>query len=243
MTFRRKKLGQNFLFDSKYVKIISTHVINLKPFSILEIGSGNGIITEELCKMCNRVISYEIDEDLFEDTRLKLSKFDNLDLVLGDGFNFKGEYDVFVSNLPYSQSRRFIHWASGEKFRASIITVQQEFFDKINSDIKSKTYRAITVLAKTAFNIIPLEIIPNTSFYPSPKVQSRILLLTRKRIINPEMKNLLIKLFTYKGKTIRSTLNSLNINAELSEKQMLMRVGHIDPEGMFSIAEQILNST
>ena len=61
MTLRQKKLGQNFLTDSKYVKIISNHIMALKPASILEIGSGTGIITKELCRICDHVISYEID--------------------------------------------------------------------------------------------------------------------------------------------------------------------------------------
>ena len=187
MTLRQKKLGQNFLTDSKYVKIISNHIMALKPASILEIGSGTGIITKELCRICDHVISYEIDIDLFEKTSFNLSKFNNLNLVLGDGFNFKGDYDVFVSNLPYSKSRQFINWASGEKFRAAIVTVQKEFFDKITSNIGGKNYRAVTVLSNITFDIMPLEIIPNTSFYPPPKVQSQIILLTRKRIISDEI--------------------------------------------------------
>ena len=243
MTLRQKKLGQNFLTDSKYVKIISNHIMALKPSSILEIGSGTGIITKELCRICDHVISYEIDIDLFEKTSFNLSKFNNLDLVLGDGFNFKGDYDVFVSNLPYSKSRQFINWASGEKFRAAIVTVQKEFFDKITSNIGCKNYRAVTVLSNITFDIMPLEIIPNTSFYPPPKVQSQIILLTRKRIISDKMKNLLITLFTYRGKTVQSTLNNLSINAELSEKQMLMRIGYMSPEEMFVLLKQILNST
>ena len=61
--------------------------------------------------------------------------------------------------------------------------------------------------------------------------------------ISDEMKNLLITLFTYRGKTVQSALNNLNINAELSEKQMLMRIGYMSPEEMFVLLKQILNST
>jgi 16S rRNA (adenine1518-N6/adenine1519-N6)-dimethyltransferase len=53
-------------------------------------------------------VSIETDEELYSDAILKFSKIPNLELMYGDGFAEDIDFSVFVSNLPYSESKRAI---------------------------------------------------------------------------------------------------------------------------------------
>ncbi|WP_320416611.1 hypothetical protein [Candidatus Nitrosotenuis chungbukensis] len=46
----------------------------------------------------------------YSDAQEEFSNLANLELVHGDGFKSDVEFTVFVSNLPYSQSRKAIEW-------------------------------------------------------------------------------------------------------------------------------------
>ena len=74
----RKKWGQNFLVDSNLLKKIA-HTINPKSDNcILEIGPGEGALSEKIFPIVKEMVGVEIDPLLIE----KLKKHDKLkDLV------------------------------------------------------------------------------------------------------------------------------------------------------------------
>ena len=51
-----------------------------KDENVCEAGTGNGILTNELCKYGKSVISFEIDSQIFEKAKPKLFSFPNLRL-------------------------------------------------------------------------------------------------------------------------------------------------------------------
>ena len=54
-------MGQHFLVDKNIIKkIIEVSNINANDV-IYEVGSGNGVLTNELCKLSKFVYSFEID--------------------------------------------------------------------------------------------------------------------------------------------------------------------------------------
>jgi len=62
-----KKLGQNFLFDSEYLRKIVENCPITPDTVIIEIGSGYGSLTNYLAETnCQKVISYEKDKRLFD---------------------------------------------------------------------------------------------------------------------------------------------------------------------------------
>ena len=66
----KKKYGQNFIKDTSIVeKIVENSMID-ECSTIIEIGPGDGILTEVLVRTKAFVIAYEIDTDL----KLKLEK-------------------------------------------------------------------------------------------------------------------------------------------------------------------------
>ena len=106
----KKKLGQNFLNSKLIAKFIVDSAKISKNDVVYEIGIGKGILTPFLCKQSKNVISVEKDQRLYEETLAKFSEIKNLKIIHGDGFKQKEKFDIFVSNLPYSESKKAIQW-------------------------------------------------------------------------------------------------------------------------------------
>src|SRR5437867_7092887 len=109
-----KALGQNMLVDCRVLgRIVEAAHIG-KGETVLEAGTGQGILTAELCKSAKRVISYEVDKKLYQQAQERL-QFQDLKLVNADLFKTTDlRFDVFVSNLPYSRSRDAFEWLAAE---------------------------------------------------------------------------------------------------------------------------------
>ena len=71
MHIPKKSLGQNFLLDHNLLKKIVSN-INIKNKNIIEIGSGTGLLTNEIIKQNpKKLILLEKDNSLYEKLRLK----------------------------------------------------------------------------------------------------------------------------------------------------------------------------
>ena len=106
----KKKYGQNFLIDKNILKKIS-NLIPSNDLTILEIGPGNGKLTDEIIfKNPSKLTLIEVDKDLFETliTKYAKCKFINiinkniLDINIDDG------YKLVISNLPYNISSQIL---------------------------------------------------------------------------------------------------------------------------------------
>lgn len=212
--------------------------------TVLEAGTGQGILTAELCKAARHVVSYEVDSKLYRKAReqlLLLSQFKNLELVNADLFKTKDVhfFDVFVSNLPYSQSRDALEWLSMQKFDRAIVMVQEEFADKLTARPgSSKNYRAISVLTAHCFAIEKLFKVRRQSFEPQPKVESAIIKIIPINTITREMVKSINLLFSKRNKKAASVAAKAGIvNANYGSK----RIDELEPRDLVKIAESISN--
>ena len=102
MRSRRKLLSQNFLHDKGLVqKLVQRSSIG-KNDTVLEIGPGKGIITEQLLMAANHTLGIELDPYLCRYLTSRLPK-SNLTLFKGDFLSFplpQTNYKVFA-NLPF----------------------------------------------------------------------------------------------------------------------------------------------
>ncbi len=235
----RRRLGQHFLRDPYYAELMSSTATAAKASDVLELGTGTGILTDALCKRCRFVTSYEKDEDLYEQARVALAGYKNLRLVHGDGFKDEGEYDGFVSSLPYSESRRFVSWSASKHFKVAVVVVQEEFAEKLLAPVGGAKYRAVSVIARSCFDISLLRTIPAQVFEPPPKVNSSLLLLLRRRTLSRKVGSWVFRLFGYRGKTVSSTLKHLRLDPSLAGNSLNSRIGWIDAEEMYKLAENI----
>lgn len=228
---KRQRLGQHFLISQNIAKSIVDSANISNDEIVLEIGTGEGILTPLLCSKAKKVISIEADKSLFENAKLRFSSLENLELVYGDGFSTKKKFDVFVSNLPYSQSRKAIEWLIQQQFSRAIVMVQKEFAKKLTSN---REKRAITILANHGLEIEPIMDVSKRNFRPEPKVDSIVLRLTKKATIHQNMINTINKLFSYKRKTLKNILKEFDLDNSSSK-----RLEELSGDEIIQIANQI----
>ena len=221
-------------------KILSAAYIG-KDEIVLEVGTGQGILTAELCKYAKQVISYEIDINLYRKVQEQqlLSRFKNLRLVNADLFKTKGPhfFDVFVSNLPYSRSRDAVEWLSTQKFDRAIIMVQEEFADKLVARPGSKNYRAISALAAHCFATEKLFKVRRESFEPQPKVESSLIRIIPINTITREVIRNINLLFSRRNKKASSVAaqTGMIIDANYGSK----KIDELEPSDIVRMAQWI----
>jgi 16S rRNA (adenine1518-N6/adenine1519-N6)-dimethyltransferase len=221
-------------------KILSAACIG-KDEIVLEAGTGQGILTAELCKYAKQVISYEIDVNLYrkvqEQQQLLLSRFRNLQLVNADLFKTKDPhfFDVFVSNLPYSRSRDAIEWLSTQKFDRAILMVQEEFAYKLAARPDSKNYRAISALAAHCFAIEKLIKVRRESFEPKPKVESSIIRIIPINTITREVVRNIHLLFSRRNKKASSVAAEIGIIVDANYGSK--KIDELEPRDLVRMAE------
>jgi 16S rRNA (adenine1518-N6/adenine1519-N6)-dimethyltransferase len=204
----KRSLGQHFLVDKNVIKkIMELSKINDNDI-VYEIGSGNGDLTNELCKLSKFVYSFEIDPYYYFYCKKNL-KHDNLKLLNKDGFNTEiFNFDVFFSSLPYYESRRAIFWLCQKNFKKGIILLQREFVEKLLAPSGNKNYRAISVISQYRFSIDILLSVPRTSFTPAPRVDSVLIEIIPKA---PQLPKNIINniqfLFSFRKKNISFLLD------------------------------------
>ena len=228
---RRHRLGQHFLQSKNIAKTIVESAQITSKDTVLEIGTGPGILTPLLCEKAKSVISIEADEKLYSDAILKFSKIPNLEIMFGDGFESDLDFDIFVSNLPYSQSKRAIEWLAQKKFKIAVIMVQQEFAEKLMA--KNREIHAISVVADYSFDISKIVKVGKNNFLPPPKVDSLVLQLRPKKQITEKLIDSIEKLFSQRRKTITNIAKSFGKSIK-SDK----RIEELSPDEIIKIAKQ-----
>jgi ribosomal RNA small subunit methyltransferase A len=230
-----RALGQHLLVSDEIAdKIVSEAMISTSD-KVVEIGTGEGILTRKLAEKAIWVRTYEIDPEMCHKAKRLLADLKNVDLVCKDAFLESPEFDVCVTSLPYSESRRFLKWVSTKQgFKRIVAIVQKEFADKMTSRPRLESYRAVSVMAQLSFVIEPLAGIQRNVFSPPPRVSSELLRLTplasspffdRQRLL------LLNRLFSNRRKTLSAALHKmggkLSIEASIPFKK---RVEALTPE-------------
>lgn len=246
---QKKSYGQHFLIDKEIInKIIELSNIGTKDI-VYEVGSGDGVLTNELCKISKFVYSFEIDSFYYSLCKRKLYH-DNLTLLNSDGFNndLTIDFDVFFSSLPYYESRRAFSWLCQKSFKKGILLLQREFVEKLLTLPGGKNYRAISMLSQYRFSIKALLDVHSSSFYPKPKVDSVLIEivpktfpLTKKTIDNIQFifslrKKNISFLINYFNKSDMHNYGALDID-KLKEK----KIGQLSVEQLYELVSFLNN--
>ena len=230
---KRKLLGQHFLNSKSIAELIVKEAEISKNDVVFEIGTGPGILIPLLCENAQKVISVDADEKLIKKARLNFSKFDNLVLKSGDGFNQKDVFSIFVSNLPYSKSKDAIEWLAQNSFSHGVIMVQKEFAEKLLAT--SKNRRAISIIATYTLDIEKISVVGKNNFSPPPKVDSVILKISKKTTMDKKLISLINDLFSYRRKTVKNILKQFNKQSTIEK-----RIDDLSGDEIVNLAKQIL---
>ncbi len=224
----KKKFGQNFLKDKNIIKKI-VNLIDLKSDDlVIEIGTGSGVLTEEIEKEC-KVISYEIDKDLeeflndkFKDKNVLLINDDFLKRDVKKDLEKEKYNNLYViANLPYYITTPIINKLIEEKVDVEkmVLMVQKEVGDRFSASINTKDYSSITVFLNYYFKIKKEFVVSKNLFYPLPKIDSVIISLTKNDIYKSKNEeafmNLIRDSFRQKRKTLKNNLKEYNFDKVL----------------------------
>lgn len=233
---KTRALGQHFLADRTVLaRIIDAAAIKSDEV-VCEAGTGNGILTKELCKTAEKVISFEVDRALFRKMQETLV-FPNLEIKNMDLFKINSlEFDVFVSNLPYSRSRDAFQWLATKDFKRAVVMLQKEFVDKIMAAPGDRNYRAITVVSSHCFRIERLFNVDRNSFEPPPSVDSEVIRLYPVHRISTDMIRKVNLLFSQRNKKASSMAAKYGANnTEFGER----RIDQLAPDEIISLLKSM----
>ena len=79
-----KALGQNFIIDPYVCPRMADSLESDGSIGVIEIGTGVGVLTKELCRVAKKVVALELDKRLLPVLEETLGEFDNFEVVNAD---------------------------------------------------------------------------------------------------------------------------------------------------------------
>lgn len=220
-----KNYGQNFLVDENIVNSIVDSANITKNDLIIEIGPGLGTLSSALIEKAGKLICIELDKKMLDILNDRFALYNNFELinddvlkvdlnsVINENLNVLKSAKV-VANLPYYITTPIIMKLLENHLNLESITVmvQKEVAERLTEVPGGKNSGAITYSINYYTEPSLITNVPNTSFIPSPKVDSSVINL--KLLDSPKVKPLnedlffkIIKTaFLQKRKTLLNTL-------------------------------------
>ena len=227
----RKRFGQNFLTDQGVITAIARAIAPSVNDNIVEIGPGQGALTDALFDSGCAINAIEIDRDL--QSRLRVMFF-NRQLTLHNADALKFDFSELsktandlrvVGNLPYNISTPLIFKLLENLglIKDMHFMLQKEVVDRLAAVPGTKAWGRVSVMTQIDCEVESLFEVPPEAFFPSPKVQSAIVRITPKSESNrPEcsrrqLSKLVYLAFAQRRKTLRNNLKDVIADSSIEE--------------------------
>jgi 16S rRNA (adenine1518-N6/adenine1519-N6)-dimethyltransferase len=245
----RKRFGQHWLHsDAVMSQIVSAGALT-EGDHVLEIGPGQGALTQRLLNTPAQVLAVEIDRDLclrlseqfiafmasgqfrlIESDFLKL----NFDQALVD-FGLARPNKV-IANIPYYITAPILEKLLGtirapnpHPFSTIVLLVQKEISDRLCAQPGSRANGSLTIHTQYLADCEEICPVPASAFKPAPKVESAVIRLRPRPFVtpakNPARLSQFVKVgFSQKRKMLRNNLQSLierDILSDILEQRSL----------------------
>lgn len=196
-----KSLGQNFLINPTICPKIAEMGGCKSGVCALEIGTGVGVLTQELAKRCDKVVAVEIDTGLKPILEETLAEYDNVEIVFADVMETDlktliaekfGDSEVVVcANLPYYITSPVIMRVLEERLpvKALTVMVQKEAADRICAKPGTRDCGALSCGVSYYSDPKLLFKVNRGSFMPAPNVDSAVIRLDIKESNGLEVKD------------------------------------------------------
>tara|TARA_B100000963_G_scaffold279937_1_gene248408 strand:- start:100 stop:849 length:750 start_codon:yes stop_codon:yes gene_type:complete len=243
----RRRFGQNYLIDKSVIFQIIDKIDPSKEDSFLEIGPGQGAITNSIRNNSANLTLVEIDK---ENVNYLKNIFGNEITILEEDIlkvdlDFINKNDRVIGNLPYNIASqiiiRFLEFY--EKILDMHLMVQKEMAEVITSKPGNKNWNKFAV--KVAFfydTEIVMDISPD-AFDIKPKVDSSLVRFIPKNIgqtfLIPKLFKIIDLSFQSKRKTIFNNLKNYDVNWENMQLDKSLRAEQLNLADFFEIYKNV----
>jgi 16S rRNA (adenine1518-N6/adenine1519-N6)-dimethyltransferase len=222
----KQSLGQNYLIDDNIAKKI-VHSLNLQPDNVVvEIGSGQGALTQHLVGKARRIIAVEIDQRVVGNLNEKFNTPDieivNTDFLLVPLAGLVEKYGArlrIVGNIPYHLTSPILFKVFDELKSVADLTLmmQREVARRTVAVPNTKDYGILSIFSqyyctpRSLFNVSP------NCFYPKPKVTSTVVNFRVNPNVDDDIDDKLFRIivktaFGKRRKTLKNSLGYLPID-------------------------------
>ena len=213
------RLGQNFLVDRNILDVIERLAGVGADDVVLEIGGGQGVLSERLAGEVAHLHVVEVDALLEDTLSSALAGFSNVTLHMVDALDLDlASLDpaptAVVANLPYSIAATVILRTIEvlPTVRDWLVMVQREVGERLAASAGESAYGAPSVLAQLDCEVKVLRPVARTVFRPVPRVDSVLVGLRRRAVdgsqggVEPAVRALVHDAFAHRRKALAGSL-------------------------------------
>lgn len=237
----RKSFGQHLLTDKNHLDKIVSLISVRQNDTVLEIGSGSGILTIPLAKVAKKIYAIEPERDILKHLyeNIKKNNQTNVQIIEKSFLNldldelFKIPFKV-VGNIPYNITSRILIKLFGEidevpkhlnLIDEAFLLMQYEVAERLVAKPGSKAFSPLSLLVQYFTEPVILHKVPKQAFSPPPKVESAFVHFKMKdklvHVKNPKLLKTLIRTtFQQKRKKISNSISSFFQNKEILEEKL-----------------------
>ena len=226
------RLGQNFLADPNLLDAILRDSELAATDVVLEVGAGEGVLTERLAGVAAHVHTVELDRGL-EDALAPLAARSGVELHWGDAMKIDlagldPDPTAVVANLPYSIATPLILRTIEALPSVSrwTVMVQREIADRLRAAPGSRTYGSPSVLVQLACTVKLVRSVDPAVFRPRPRVESAVLGLRRTGPgADPATRELVRAAFAHRRKSLPRSLEHVRPGSLTAAREALRQLG------------------
>lgn len=225
----KKAFGQHFLHRQDLAQRIAQALVQDHQYDdIVEVGPGQGVLTQYLLDSPKRLLAIEVDRDMVAYLGQHYPQLNviNKDFLKADLHALVGRPFALIGNFPYNISSQILikMVETRELIPEMVGMFQKEVADRVVAGPGSKVYGVISVLVQAFYEGEYLFRVGKGAFNPPPKVESAVIRLTR--INDPDetydyrtFRSIVKVTFGQRRKMLRNTLKSFFTEAYAHELQ------------------------
>ncbi len=256
----RKRFGQNFLHDAGVIHRILRGIHPREGERLVEIGPGQGALTEGLLGSGAQLDVIELDLDLIPILRGRFGNLPNFSLHQGDAlkFDFARLSDQphslrVVGNLPYNISTPLIFHLLDHAglIRDMHFMLQKEVVERLAAGPGGGDWGRLSIMVQYHCRVEHLFNVGPGAFNPPPKVDSAIVRLVPHEVLpfpakdHRQLERVVRDAFNQRRKTLRNTLKGL-LDAQAIEAAGVdgsLRPEQLDLAAFVRLADQLCEQT
>lgn len=248
----KKAFGQHFLHRQDIAQRIADALKQSHAYDdIVEVGPGQGVLTQYLIPSPKRLLAIEVDRDMVNYLGEHYPQLNviNKDFLKADLHALVGRPFALIGNFPYNISSQILikMVETRELIPEMVGMFQKEVAERVVAEPGSKVYGVISVLVQAFYDGEYLFKVGKGAFNPPPKVESAVIRLTRKA--DPDesyeyrtFRSIVKITFGQRRKMLRNTLKSFFVGEyeeELQDEFYRQRPENLSVADFIALAKRV----